>query len=455
MTIWQPRLRNSGPRYLALVEALDADLAEGRLRPGDRLPPQRQLAGDLGVSLGTVTRAYAEAERRGLAWGEVGRGTFAGRRAVEDRFGTPPSGAIDLAHAWPLHALDPDLGAALRTVADRTDVGRLLEYGPNEGHWPHRAAGVLWASAQGIPASPERVVVCVGAQQAMHAVLGTLMEPGGVLLTEPVTYPGLRAVAAALHLRIVALPMDAEGIIPDAFDRACEARRPGALYTIPTIQNPTGRTLAEGRRREIADIARRHGVPIVEDEVHRLLSPEPPPAFSALAPELTFSILSLSKVVAGGLRIAFLVVPEGRATEVGRRIWATTWMAPPLMAEVASLWVHDGTALDTALRKRREAAERQVLAARELGGHHPGAAPHAYHIWLPLPGHWRLSDFALACERRGVAVSPSTTFAVSRAELDHAVRLSVVGPRTREELGRGLRVVAELLETRFPTVALV
>lgn len=453
--MWAPELGPTSPKYMALVDALEADLANGRLRPGDRLPPQRQLAGVLGLSLGTVTRAYSEAEGRGLAYGEVGRGTFAGRRPVEDRFGSPLPTGVDLAHAWPLYALDPDLGAALREVAARPDVQRLLEYGPNEGHPTHREAGALWAAQQGIQADPERIVVCSGAQQAMIAVLGTLLDPGDVLLVEPVTYPGIRAAAAALRLRMVGVPIDREGIIPDAFARACENRRPRALYTIPTIQNPTGGTLGTARRREIASIARRHGVAIIEDEVHRLLCPDPPPSFTALAPELTFTILSLSKVVAGGLRAAFLVAPTGRVSEVGHRVWATTWMAPPLSAEVASLWVHDGTALHTALRKRREAIERQRIAADELGEVACWTAPSSYHLWLPLPGHWKLSDFLLACERRGVAVSPSTAFAVSRSEEDPAVRLSLVGPRTRDDLRRGLQVVAELLGTRFPSTVVV
>jgi DNA-binding transcriptional MocR family regulator len=451
MTIWRPRLGDGDePVYLALVQALENDLAEGRLRPGDRLPPQRALARGLGVALGTVTRAYAAAERRGLAYGEVGRGTFAGRKPAHDRFGNGASAGIDLALAWPLYPLDPDLGSALQQVAGRDDVRRLLEYGPNAGHDHHRGAGSRWAELQGIAAEPGRVVITVGAQHAMTVALSTLLGPGDTLLTEPVTYPGLKAVAAALHVRLAPVPMDAGGIIPDALESACSSRRPRALYTIPTIQNPTASVLSEARRREIARIADRHGLAIIEDEVHRLLHPAPPPAFATLAPEITYSILSMSKVVTGGIRVAFLVTPPGRAERVAHTVWSTTWMAPPLLAEVAALWIGDGTAEATASRKRAEAAARLGIAAEILRDRRCRFTPNSYHVWLPLPGRWKAAEFALACERRGVLVSTSSSFAINRDQLDNAVRLSLSGPATREELGRGLAVVADVLESRAP-----
>ncbi|HEX7050419.1 MAG TPA: PLP-dependent aminotransferase family protein [Longimicrobiales bacterium] len=455
MTFWRPTLGAAEPVYLALVSAIERDLAEGRLQTGEKLPPQRKLARALGISLGTVTRAYAEAERRGLVYGEVGRGTFAGRRPAEDRFGGGTTGGTDLALTWPLYGLDPDLGAALRELSLRADLHRFLEYGPNVGHRRHRSAGRQWAEHQGITVEEDRIVVCVGAQHAMTVVLGTVCQPGDCLLAEPVTYPGLKALAAAQHLRLVGVPMDEEGMLPDAFRSLCESRRPRALYTIPTIQNPTAAVLGEDRKDEIAAIAREHGVAIIEDEVHRLLHPDPPPAFATIAPDITYTILSLSKVVAGGLRVAFLVTPPGRAERVGHLLWATTWMAPPLMAEVGARWIEDGTAAATALRKRQEAAARQAIAAEELGRDSYRSAPNAYHVWLPLPRGWSAADFTLECERRGVAVSSAATFAVSREHAGDAVRLSLTGPASRDDLRRGLRTVAGVLHAELPATPVI
>ena len=443
------------PLYQQLVQALDGDLAGGRLMPGDRLPTQRKLARELGVSVGTITRAYAEAERRGLVHGEVGRGTFAGRKPSDDRFGKHASDALDLALTWPLYGFDPDLGSALRAIAQRPDVTRLLEYGPKAGHPHHRSAGRTWADHNGIDAREERVLVSSGAQHAMVAVFGTLLEPGDTLLVEPHTYPGLKAVAAAQHLRLIAVPADEEGLLPDALESACRGKKVRALYTVPTIQNPTTAVLGVDRRREIVRIAEAHGFAIVEDEVHRLLHPNPPPSFGALAPELTYTILSLSKVVAGGLRLAFVVVPDGATERVSHLIWATTWMTSPLMAEIGATWVEDGTALATAHRKRAEAGARQQVAKEELAGHPFWTAPNSYHIWLPLPRRWVAAEFATTCERRGVAVTPADTFSVGREHAENAVRLAMTGVNTRDELRRGLGKVVDILGSRVTTSAVV
>lgn len=448
--MWLPDLDATEPVYLAIVDAIERDLAEGRLRPGDRLPPQRKLARALGLALGTVTRGYAEAEARGLVHGEVGRGTYAGRKAAGNRFGEASTSGIDLALTWPLYGLDPDLGGALRRLATEPDVNRLLEYGPNAGHVHHREAGVAWAAHQGIAAEADRVAVCVGAQHAMTVVLGALLAPGDVLATEPVTYPGLKALAGTRRLRLAPVAMDDDGILPAAFEEVCRDRRPRALYTIPTIQNPTACVLGEERRREIARIAREHDVAIIEDEVHRLLHPDPPPAFATIAPDITFTILSLSKVVTGGLRLAFLLVPPGRAELIGHHIWATTWCAPALPVEVGARWIRDGTAAATADRKRAEAEARRAMAADILAGCGWRAAPHSYHLWLPLPGHWRAADLALESERLGVAISTADVFAITREHAGNAVRISLTGALTRDQLRRGLATIADLLLSRRP-----
>ncbi|HEX2189328.1 MAG TPA: PLP-dependent aminotransferase family protein, partial [Longimicrobiaceae bacterium] len=429
-------MAGTGPStYTAIADALERDVAAGALREGDRLPPHRKLARALGVAVGTVTRAYAEAEARGLVRGEVGRGTFVGGRSAGGR---PPGarapGAYDLAVTWPLHALDPDLGAALRRLSQRADVGELLRYPPPAGLPHHRAAGALWAREHGMAVEDDRVLVCAGVQHALSVALATVAAPGDVVATEAFTYPAFKALAAVGRLRLAGVAMDAEGMLPEDFEAVCRTHRPRALYTVPTLQNPTAGVLGEARRRAIAEIAARHGVTIVEDDVHRLLHPDPPPAFGALAPEVTCTVVSLSKVVTGALRTAYLVAPRGLVERLSHAVWATAWAAAPLTAEVAAAWIEDGTAAATMRRKRREAAARQEIARSLLAGCTFRTAPHAYHLWLELPEGWGGSDFALAAARRGVLVTPGEAFATDRGTGAGAVRVSLTGTDTREEL---------------------
>src|SRR5262245_26645264 len=288
MTIWTPDLTTaSGARYLAIVDALASDIDEGTLRDGDRLPTHRDLAYRLGVTVGTVTRAYAEAERRGLIQGEVGRGTYVRPQRLvplpEPKVG---DGVIDLSMNFPAGSYeDAMLSQGLAEIAARDGIGRLLDYQQYRGRADHRAAGAAWVKRFGLEVSPEQIVVTAGGQHAMAVVLGTLAGPGEVVLAESVSYPGLKSLADLFRFKLVGLAMDAHGILPEAFEKACRTDRARALFCMPTLQNPTGAHMPLERRREIAAIARRHGVAIVEDDIYGFLIKDAPPPLVTLAPE--------------------------------------------------------------------------------------------------------------------------------------------------------------------------
>jgi len=450
MTMWAPDLAaHPGPRYLAIAEALGADVASGALAGGSRLPTHRDLAERLGVTVGTVSRAYAEAARRGLVSGEVGRGTFVRARAVPaGGSGSPGRGLLDLSQNHPppeSPAFRAALESTLLSLARQADLGPLLDYPSDGGNDPDREAGAAWIARSGLPASPERVLVCAGSQHGLTTVLATLLQPGDLLLTEALTYPGLKAVAGLLHLRLQGLALDAHGLRPDAFEDACRAGAARALYTIPTIQNPTTSVMPVERRREIAEIARAHGVAVVEDDIHALLPPERPLPVAAFAPEASYYLMSTSKTLVPGLRIAYVFAPEGMVGRLAASLRASAWAAPPLLAALASFWIHDGTADAILAERRREAAARQALFREHLGATDHAAHPFGYYAWLRLPEPWRADAFAAELRARGVLVSPPEAFAVGRSAVPHAVRLCLGSPRSREELGRGLAAVAETL----------
>ena len=449
MTIWMPRLEGrEGPRYRAIVEALAEDLAAGSLRHGDRMPTHRELADRLGVTVGTVSRAYGEAARRGLVSGEVGRGTFVLRGEGRHEAGEA-DGLVDLGQNHPPEpAAQPQraaLLAALGSLTGRADAGRLLDYPAAGGNDADREAGASWIERAGVPAAPEDVLVCTGSQHGLTVVLATLLEPADVLLTEALTYAGVKAVAGLLHLRLKGLAIDADGLRPDALEDACREGGAKALYLIPTHHNPTTAIMPEARRREIVAVARTHGLAIVEDDVHGLLPAERPRPIAALAPERSYYLTSTSKTLAPGLRIAYVLAPPAMVPRLVASLRATTWAVAPLTAAVASLWIRDGTA-DRLLEARRgEARARQAIARARLAGADLDAKPEAYYLWLRLPEPWRGDAFAAAARARGVLVTPAEAFAVGREPAPHAVRICVGAARTREALGRGLDAVAELL----------
>jgi DNA-binding transcriptional MocR family regulator len=448
--MWIPKLRSSsGPAYIAIVDAIAADVEARRLRPGDRLPPQRELAEKLGVAVATVTRAYQEAARRGLIAGEIGRGSFVLDHDPGNTTLEPASpGMIDLGPSWPIYSEDPDLRQTLRSMAGRPGLQRLLRYQPHAGAPAHRAAGAEWISRFGIEIpSPERVAVTAGVQHAMVTAFASSAVPGETILTEALTYPGMKAAARLLRLTLHGVAIDEEGLIPSALERAIRSTGASVLYTVPTVHNPTTGTQSEQRRQEIAAIARRRGLTIIEDDIHRPLIGKSPPAFLNLLPERTYYIGGLSKSVSGALRVAYLVYPE-TARDIAESLWATNWMASPITAEIAAMWIDDGTADRVVREKIAEAKRRQILAEKKLGAwkyQNNRAAP---HFWLHLPEGLTSLGFAQAAVGAGVVVTPAEAFAAEGVTSPAAVRLSLSAPETVQEVETALVRLVRILEGR-------
>lgn len=452
--MWTPSLAGrTGPRYLAIADALAEDIAAGRVTAGDRLPTHRDLADTLGVTVGTISRAYGAAIERGLISGEVGRGTFVrGPRRQPDaprlELRDPVDHSlIDLGLNFlrvPAH--DQRIADTLASLSRDPAVASLFdEYKPNRaGLLGHREAGARWALRSGLRTTPDRVLVCAGAQHALTvAVLGN-SRAGDTILTDDITYPTMITLAHVLDRQLRGVAMDEEGMVPEALDAACRSHHPRLLYCMPTVHNPTARVMSVARRERIAEVAARHRLAVIEDDVYGFLGPRQYPALSSFIPELGHLVCACTKSVAPGLRVGFLAVPPGEAGRFLEPLWATTVMASPLMAEITARWIGDGTAELMADARRDEARVRQQLARKILHDVELAGDPGAFHLWVPLPGRTSSAGFVAAAHQRGVVVIPGEAFAVGELRAA-AVRVSLGPPRDHGELSRGLRVVAELL----------
>ena len=240
--------------------------------------------------------------------------------------------------------------------------------------------------------------------------------------------------------------LDEYGVRPDAFAAACRAHAPKALYLVPTLQNPTAAVMPPERRAEIAEIARKHDVIVIEDDIYGFLMEQPLKPISALIPEHSLYITSLSKCIAPGLRIGYVAAPERYFDRVVAALHASSWMAPPMMAEASSILINNGGAARMAAWQRREAAARQTLARQILGDADYDSHPNAPLLWLKLPDPWRGEEFAGQARRRGVAISAAEVFAVGRQSMPHAVRICLTTPHERNDLVRALKIIAELLK---------
>ncbi|GLY76200.1 PLP-dependent aminotransferase family protein [Actinoallomurus iriomotensis] len=428
--------------YRRIADALAAEIATGRLRPGDRLPPQRQFARRHGIAGSTAARVYGELVRRGLAVGEVGRGTFvrAAAPSSEPALAEPARARVDLELNFSLPPEQPallarSLGGMLRpdVLADAlTPMGAAGTRAVREG-----AAAML--SRPGWSPDPGRLLLAGNGRQAIAAALAALVPAGERVGVEELTYPLVKGIAARLGLTLVPLAMDECGVLPEAIRSAGPLR---AVYLQPTLHNPLGVTMPERRRSEVAAALRDLGIHAVEDGIYAFLRDGPPP-LAAFAPDQVIVADSLSKRVAPGLTVGFAVAPEAVGDRVASALRSGGWTAPRFAVEAATRWLTDGTVAALQEIKRRDAAARQRLVREHLAEFAVEADPQAFHCWWRLPAPWRADTFVAAAARRGIAVTPGAAFTVVAAHAPNAVRLALSAPPP-DTLARALATLAAL-----------
>ncbi len=294
MNDWMPDLSaRDKPHYLAIADAIAEDIRIGRLAPADRLPPQRKLARRLDLDFTTVARGYVEAQKRGLVESRVGQGTFV-RASARRRHGPMAlhPEIVDLSMNLPPEPDDPELLDRMQDGLEAVghDLVYLMRYQGFGGVAADKEAALKWLGGRALLPPEDRLFIAPGAHSALLGIFSLLAKPSDVILSEALTYPGARSIAAQLGLQLIGLPMDDEGVDPDAFTQACERFNPKAIYLNPTLLNPTTHTISQTRRIALVAIARRFGVPIVEDDPYGFLLIDGPQPFGLLAPELTWHI---------------------------------------------------------------------------------------------------------------------------------------------------------------------
>ncbi len=452
--MWVPDISKiDGPRYLAVAAAIAKGIDNGELPPGSQLPPQRDLAEKLGVTVGTVSRAYALAKRRRLVDGEVGRGTFVkGNRQEARGANIIPEGdtrTIDLAcFRSPVDGLTEALARAFAEAGERATLFPLHKYPPAAGFLTHRTAGATWIGRVGLEVPPENVFICGGAQQAILIALNAFARAGDAVVTENLTYSGVKALSALQGLRLEGVTLDDKGMVPDALDAVCAATNARVVYLQPTVHNPTTALMPVERRRRIAEIARARDLILIEDDAAASALIDRPPPVASFAPERTCYITSVSKSISPTFRLAYVAAAPKLHESLVSTFHTMALAVPPFPAEVMALMIGNGVADQITRRYLQEMRRRHDLALEILKHHQVAAHPAAFYAWLSLPAHWNADDFAAAARAEGVSVAAADSFAVGRAGSVHAVRVSLNPGSSIEVLRNGLTVLTSILSAR-------
>lgn len=450
MTLWHPDpalIRR--PAYLSLADQFARAIHDGRLANGERLPTHRWLADDLKLSVQTVSRAYEELIRRGLISGEIGRGSFVQtQRREPDPPYLPerPGEVIDLSILKPvcetMHL--ERLKEALGWLAETLPASSALSFRPNMVFPRHRAVAAEWLRLCGLDISAQNISVTNGATAGMTVALMSVAPPGSTVATEAIGHHTLVPLARYLGFNLEGLPIDDNGILPEALDDACRHSDIRAVFVQPSVINPTATLMGSVRRAELAEVARKHDIAIIENDVLGPLVEDRAPPLAYFAPERTLYVTSFTKITVPGLRIGYLAAPDRYVAAVANRHLVSNWMATPMVAEIASKWVSDGTAMALVEWQRVALRSRQAIAAEVLGdvGYH--AQRDGLHLWLELPDNRSEEGFVAQARLQGVAIAPGQSFRIADGPWAPAVRISL-GSTTEGELRAGLGVITKLL----------
>jgi DNA-binding transcriptional MocR family regulator len=455
-TIWSPDLAQfPGPKFLSLSRALREAIRQGQLEPGSRLPPVRDLAFHLGITPGTVARAYQLATQEGLLNATVGRGTFVAAATPRlgptqplflERLRPTPNGIVDMRAP-----LLPDVGQTaafsdLFAGISRDMAGDWLDYPDQREEATLRTAICGWLGDRLLgPIGPADITLTNGGQNAILSILlCCLRGDRPVVLTEELAYPGFRHAARLARAETVGVEIDAQGIIPAALEAACRRHGPQVLCLTVEAQNPTTVRMGAERRAAIAAIARKFDLQIIEDDCYSVADSDLP-AIRALAPERSWYVGSWSKTLSAALRFGYIVCPTAMGV-AGRLTTQHSFFAlSRVVTELALHLLQSGQAVRIRQAVQVELGERSQLIVNHLGSHALGWQKGLPFVWLPLPSGWRGSTFARQAEAEGVIVRSADEYALIHGRAPHAVRLAVNGMIPRDRLEAAVDRLAGLL----------
>ncbi|MEH6456432.1 MAG: PLP-dependent aminotransferase family protein [Cocleimonas sp.] len=416
-------------QYKKIVDVFVQKIRSGQLPAGTRLPTHRKLAADEGIALVTASRVYTELEQMGLVSGETGRGTFVRETGLPDGHGIDQNsveeGMIDLNFNYPALPSQTDLlRTSLRKLASSGDLESLLRYQPHAGRMKERVIIARHLLSRGLSTEADWVSIVSGAQHGLAVSVMATLQPGDVVAVDSLTYPGFKVLAEAHRLELAPIPATANGPDLEYLEQLCKKRRVRAIYTMPTLHNPLGWVTSLDEREALILIARKYGLIIIEDAAYAFLEENAPPPISALAPDICIYVSGLSKNVATGLRVGFVVSPPHWSPMIERSIRATTWNTPALMTAITCDWIEDGTINLLEKEKRRDAIIRQSKARKILNGLDYIGHPASYFLWLPLGEEVRADQVSMVLIKSNISVSTAEPFATSDST-PHAFRIAL------------------------------
>jgi len=449
---WKPkRPQTNQPLYLAIAEQLEQDIDSAILLPGTKLPPQRELADYLDVNVSTISRSFKICEKKGLLSGAVGIGTFVAYDASANSFITPEYDAprlIEMGYVFPEATSYEEVTMQVKKMIVESDFGKLFQYGRRDGALWRKEAAVKLIQKAGYETTADHLLTASGGQNAIVAIMAGLFQHGDRIGTDPVIYPGVKTAAKMLGIQLVPIRQEHNEMSESGLLYACNNENIKGIYIMPDCQNPTTHMMSQEGRKMIANIARQQNLIVIEDGINSLLNEQSQKAVASYAPERTVYIASLSKAIAPGLRIAFVVTPQKYKANLSNSLYNINLSVSPFLEELAFRMIASKDTEKLIEIHRRLTMQRNQLVNEYLFKYSLLGSNECIFRWLLLPNGFTGEQFERLAYQEGVQVYAAERFAVGNAKPPSAVRLAISAPNSKEELETGLKILKRLLATK-------
>lgn len=447
---WKPDISTiSGPLYKALADLLEEDIKNGVLKPGDKLPPQRELADFLDVNLSTISRTFKLCEQKGLISGEVGRGTYISSDANVNSTLLNPANTknlIEMGATYPPYAQNKYVIKFIENMLRQSNSDKFLEYSSPCGTLAQKSSGAKWLKKINLNITEENILLASGGQNALCAVLSSLFQSGDRIGTDPLIYSGVKTLAKMLGIQLVPIMQEMNEMSPIALKNYCKNNELKGIYLIPDHQNPTTHSMSLKTRKEIAEVAKEYNLIVIEDGINSMLIENHIIPIAALAPEQTIYISSISKVLCAGLRVSFIAAPHIYQKTLESALYNINMMVSPFNAEIVHQLINSPIG-DKIVRDRREMVlERSNLTYAILNGFDILGDKYCNFRWLMLPEGWNGKIFETCAKNAGVQVYCAERFAIGNTSVPAAVRISITAPKDLTELEKGLNIIKSILQ---------
>jgi DNA-binding transcriptional MocR family regulator len=451
--MWNIRLLNTDkPLYIAIANALENDIRSGILHENEKLPTYRELAKIIGVNVTTISRAYKEAEKRGLIYGTTGSGTFV--KGIEENptvigLEERSPNIIDMSSVTALGHLEPNPLPIIEKIMADKNLSNYMRYSTPEGYEHHRDIAAKWVERFGISCSSDDILICAGTQHAIICSLLACFKSGDKLAVDTLTFPGIQVAAAALNIKLIPISMDHDGMIPHNLESLCQHDgNIKGIYLMPNIQNPTAKTMSNKRKNEIADIIKKYDLILIEDDVYSFSNCNDKLSITSKIRDNAIFISGIAKIMFPGLRVSFVVVPKKLKEFISHSITTTMWMVQPLNIAIITECIKSGLIDDVIKIKTKEIKKRLDLAISILKDFNISFSENSMFIWLELPSKWSVYDFEIALAQKNIAIVPSRKFYIGNSMPPNAIRISLSSIENIDRLKLGLETIRDMLNEK-------